>query len=75
MGEKINMESWSKLTNGKQIVKGDENWEMGTNNKSVFKEVICDLKMKELESKNKNLFVKNRNTLIQYKECWKIKSL
>lgn len=49
--------------------------EIGTNNKSVFKEVICDLKMKELESKNKNLFVKNRNTLIQYKECWKIKSL
>lgn len=75
MGEKINMESWSKLTNGKQIVKRDENWEIGTNSKSVFKEVICDLKMKELESKNKNLFVKNRNTLIQYKECWKIKSL
>lgn len=49
--------------------------EIGTNNKSVFKEIICDLKMKELESKNKNLFVKNRNTLIQYKECWKIKSL
>ena len=45
MGEKINMESWTKLANGKQIVKRDENWEIGTNNKSVFKEVIFDLKM------------------------------